>query len=92
MVELIANRLRDREAIRRAKVFPYQLLMAYKMAEANAEIPRQITEALQDAMEIAIENVPELGGKVYVFPDVSGSMSSAITGFRPRRDFDRALH
>ena len=83
MVELIANRLRDREAIKRAKVFPYQLLTAYKMAEANAEIPRQICEALQDAMEIAIENVPEINGKVYVFPDVSGSMSSAITGFRP---------
>ena len=82
MVELIANRLRDADAIKRAKVFPYQLLMAYKMAEANAEIPRKITEALQDAMEIAIENVPEIDGKVYVFPDVSGSMSSAVTGFR----------
>ena len=56
--------------------------MAYKMAEANAEMPRQITEALQDAMEIAIENVPEINGKVYVFPDVSGSMSAAVTGFR----------
>jgi 60 kDa SS-A/Ro ribonucleoprotein len=40
MVEIIANRLRDREAIKRAKVFPYQLLMAYKMAESNKEIPR----------------------------------------------------
>ena len=27
MVELIANRLRDAEAIKRAKVFPYQLLI-----------------------------------------------------------------
>ncbi len=83
MVELIANRLRDREAIKRARVFPYQLLIAYKMAEANAEIPRPITEALQDAMEIATENVPEIKGKVYVFPDISGSMHSAVTGYRP---------
>lgn len=82
MVELIANRLRDREAIRRARVFPYQLLSAYSAASNNAAIPRKITEALQDAMEIAIENVPEINGKVYVFPDVSGSMSSAVTGFR----------
>jgi 60 kDa SS-A/Ro ribonucleoprotein len=82
MVEIIANRLRDREAIRRAKVFPYQLLTAYTAASKNAAIPRPITEALQDAMEIAIENVPEIKGKVYVFPDVSGSMHSAITGFR----------
>ena len=82
MVEIIADRLRDREAIKRAKVFPYQLLMAYKMAESNKEIPRQITEALQDAMEIATENVPKIAGKIYVCPDVSGSMSSAVTGYR----------
>ncbi len=82
MVELIANRLRDREAIKRAKVFPYQLLSAYTAASQNADIPRQITEALQDAMEIATENVPEINGKVYVFPDISGSMQSAVTGYR----------
>lgn len=82
MVELIANRLRDAEAIKRAKVFPYQLLTAYKMAEANAEMPRAITEALQDAMEIATENVPEINGKIYVFPDISGSMHSPVTGYR----------
>jgi 60 kDa SS-A/Ro ribonucleoprotein len=82
MVELIANRLRDREAIKRAKVFPYQLLSAYSAAKHNAEIPRAITESLQDALEIATENVPEIKGKVYVLPDVSGSMSSAVTGYR----------
>ena len=92
MVEIIANRLRDREAIKRAKVFPYQLLMAYKMAESNKEIPRKITEALQDAMEIATENVPKIAGKVYVCPDVSGSMSSAVTGYRKGATTFCALH
>ena len=82
MVEMIANRLRDAEAIKRAKVFPYQLLSAYSAASNNAEIPRAITEALQDAMEIATENVPAINGKIYVLPDVSGSMSSAVTGYR----------
>lgn len=82
MVELIANRLRNREAIKRAKVFPYQLLVAFAAASTNTEIPHQITEALQDAMEIATENVPEINGKVYVFPDISGSMHSPVTGFR----------
>lgn len=81
-VKLIAERLADAEAIQTAKVFPYQLLSAYTAASANREIPREITEALQDAMEIATNNVPEIKGKVYVFPDVSGSMSSAVTGYR----------
>lgn len=82
MVSVIANRLRDREAIKRAKVFPYQLLVAHSAALQNREIPREITEALQDAMEIATENVPAINGKVYVLPDVSGSMSSPVTGYR----------
>jgi 60 kDa SS-A/Ro ribonucleoprotein len=82
MVEIIAERLRDAEAIRKARVFPYQLLVAFAAAKQNAEIPRQITEALQDAMEIATENVPAIEGRIYVFPDISGSMHSAVTGYR----------
>ncbi len=82
MVQIIADRLRDREAIKRARVFPYQLLSAFKAAEANNGIPREITEALQDAMEIATENVPKIDGKVFVFPDISGSMQSPATGYR----------
>ncbi len=82
ITDLIAKRLRDRDAIRKARVFPYQLLAAYKAADANTEIPREITEALQDAMEIAIENVPAINGKIWIFPDVSGSMHSPVTGYR----------
>jgi 60 kDa SS-A/Ro ribonucleoprotein len=80
MIRMVADRLRDGEQIRKAKVFPYQLLMAY-LATGN-DIPKDVREALQDAMEIATDNVPEIDGQVYVFPDVSGSMGSAITGDR----------
>lgn len=77
---LIANRLRDRDQIARARVLPYQLLAAY--VNADDTVPIQIRNALQDAMEIAIENVPGIDGQVYVCPDVSGSMRSPITGVR----------
>jgi len=80
--KLIADRLRDAKAIARARVFPYQLLIAYAMANTNAEIPREVCEALQDAMEIAIANVPAIEGCVFVCPDVSGSMLSPLTGHR----------
>jgi 60 kDa SS-A/Ro ribonucleoprotein len=80
MAELLAARLRDEAAIRRAHVFPYQLLMAWKVADAG--IPEVVREALHEAMEIATRNVPELPGKEYVFPDVSRSMQSAVTGHR----------
>lgn len=82
MVKVIAERLRNAEAIKRARVFPFQLMSAFKSADANKGIPREITDALQDAMEIATENVPKIDGKVYVFPDISGSMQSPATGYR----------
>src|ERR1700730_9509855 len=44
--------------------------------------PGVVKEAIQDAMEAALENVPSIAGKVYVLPDVSGSMQSPVTGVR----------
>lgn len=80
MVALVAERLRDEALVRKAKVFPYQLLAAFKAA--NDAMPRAITNALQDALEIATENVPDVPGKIFVCPDVSGSMQSSATGNR----------
>lgn len=81
LVRTIADRLRDYKQIVKAKVFPYQLMAAYKAAKDA--MPASIANALQDAMEVATENVPSVPGRVYVFPDVSGSMHCPATGFRP---------
>lgn len=78
VVDIIAARLRDPDIIRKVKVFPYQLLMAYKAS--MGDMPSKITNALHDALEVATENIPEIPGNVYVFPDVSGSMGSPVTG------------
>jgi len=80
MTELIADRLRDASAIRKARAFPYQLLAAYR--SSGTEVPTLVKDALQDAMEHAVCNVPAIDGKVYVLVDVSGSMSTPITGHR----------
>lgn len=82
LTAIVANRLRDPQAIAKARVFPYQLMVAYAMAGANGEIPKEVCDALQDALEIAIANVPAIDGQVYVFPDVSGSMLTPVTGYR----------
>jgi 60 kDa SS-A/Ro ribonucleoprotein len=80
IAELIAARLRDAKSIAKARAFPYQLMAAY--ATVDACVPAGVRDALQDAMEIAISNVSALEGKVFVCPDVSGSMQSAVTGYR----------
>ena len=76
----IAGLLRDPQAVARARVLPYQLLAAYHHTEAG--VPGEVREALQDAMELALAQVPTLSGRVVVCPDVSGSMGSAVTGHR----------
>jgi 60 kDa SS-A/Ro ribonucleoprotein len=76
----IAERLRDPRAVREARVFPYQLLVAYRAC--GADVPPRVKDALSDAMEHATHNVPEIDGRVFVCPDVSGSMSSPVTGRR----------
>ena len=80
VAETVAMRLADPESVRRARAFPYQLFMAYR--QVSADVPHVVKEALQDAMEVAIGNVPRLGGRVVVCPDVSGSMLSPVTGYR----------
>ena len=80
MVQLVANKLGNAKEIERSRVLPYQLLAAY--LNAHNSVPQKVRDALQDAMEISIRNVPRIAGKVYVCPDISGSMHSPITGAR----------
>ena len=80
MAEVVAAKLRDPQAVVKARVMPYQLMAAFKATGEG--VPQVVRDALQDAMEIALNNVPGFAGRVVVCPDVSGSMSSAVTGHR----------
>ena len=80
MTQRIAERLRDPALIAKARVFPYQLLSAYYQCADG--VPGAAREALRDAMEVSLANVPKVDGKVFVLVDVSGSMQSPVTGYR----------
>jgi 60 kDa SS-A/Ro ribonucleoprotein len=80
VVKAVAAKLADAQSISKARALPYQLLVAY--LNMNAEMPREITNALQDAMEIATKNVPTVDDVVVIMPDISGSMHSPITGMQ----------
>lgn len=79
MAKAIAAKLRDPQAVAQARVLPYQLMSAFKAT--GEAVPAVVRDALQDAMELAIANVPRFSGRVVVCPDVSGSMQSAVTGW-----------
>ena len=78
--DFVAEKLRDREEILRSRVMPYQLLAAYKHID-HSKVPRKVINALHDALEISVENVPALKGNTFVIVDVSGSMRSPVTGY-----------
>ena len=80
MADVVAARLRDREAIAQAKAFPYQLMSAFRAAGEN--VPEIVRAALHDALEISLAKVPAIAGHVVVCPDVSGSMHSPVSGHR----------
>jgi 60 kDa SS-A/Ro ribonucleoprotein len=79
---VVAGRLRDVEVIKKVRVFPYQVMMTDRAV--GRDVPRPIVDALHDALEASLENVPIISGQgtILVFPDVSGSMTSPVTGFR----------
>jgi 60 kDa SS-A/Ro ribonucleoprotein len=80
LVKQLAAKLSDAEQVKKAKVFPYQLFTAF--LNVDASIPVQLTNALQDAADVSLDNIPDFDGKVYVMVDTSGSMSSPVTGHR----------
>ncbi|MBX3234026.1 MAG: TROVE domain-containing protein [Labilithrix sp.] len=80
MIALVAERLSDPEAIRRARTMPYQLLAAHR--SVTESLPKEIKRALGRAVEHAVANVPSFPGSVALCPDVSGSMHSPLTGRR----------
>ncbi|WP_149495404.1 TROVE domain-containing protein [Roseiconus lacunae] len=82
MIDYVAGRIADPEAIRRSRQFPYQFLAAH--LNAADEVPHKITSALHDAAEIACGNIPQLPAPVIIGLDTSGSMGCSVTGWQGR--------
>jgi 60 kDa SS-A/Ro ribonucleoprotein len=76
MIDIIADRLVNPEEIAKSRVLPYQLLMAYLYA---TDINDKLKSAINTAMEVSINNVPEIAGNTVVCVDTSGSMESPVT-------------
>lgn len=78
--ELVAGRLADEAALARARVLPYQLMAS--LGAVGEGVPLKVQAALETALEAALRNVPAVPGRVVVCPDVSGSMTAPVTGYR----------
>jgi 60 kDa SS-A/Ro ribonucleoprotein len=80
VADKVAARLADPAALSKARVLPYQLMVA--LGSVDEGVPLKVQAALETGLEASLANVPAFGGRVVVAPDVSGSMSSPVTGYR----------
>lgn len=78
--EKVAARLADAQAVAATAAQPFQIMMA--LSQIGAAVPEIVRAALETALDHALRHVPALPGTVVVCPDVSGSMSGALTGHR----------
>lgn len=76
----VIKMLEDPVAIKKSKQFPYRFLSAYKEIEDN-QSPQtgRLLEALGVAMELSVENIPEMPGVSFVTCDNSGSMQATVS-------------
>jgi len=75
-VKLAAKALVDEKQIKHSLVLPFRFSTALKEIEKTSnENTRLIVNALHDALELSLSNVPKFDGKTLVVLDESGSMS-----------------
>jgi hypothetical protein len=70
----VQERLSDPEQVARSRQFPYRFLTAYKAVQSD-----WWGEALSDALDHSLSNLPRFSGRTAVLVDTSGSMRGAIS-------------
>ena len=76
VIKHAAERLSDKEEVAKSKQLPFRFVTAYENVASN----RILTDAIPQAMEHAVSNVPDLPGATLIAIDTSGSMSGDPIG------------
>lgn len=71
----LANRIADPEEVARSKQFPFRFYSAYKNAPSL-----RWGQALEEAMDHSLKNIPTLKGRTLVLIDTSASMQNPVSG------------
>lgn len=76
MLDEALKQLTDRKAIKKSLVLPFRFETAIlEIHGSNIEGGRKILVALNQALDISVDNVPEFKGKTLIVLDTSGSMN-----------------
>lgn len=69
----VASKISDPIAVAKSKQFPFRFVSAWEIAKAS-NLPDIVLNALSDAAELSLSNIPKMGDGVWIILDCSGSM------------------
>lgn len=81
----VAAKLMDPEQVKRSKQFPFRFLAAYRAAPSL-----RWGNALSQALDHSLTNIPTLPGRTLVMVDTSGSMNTAFSEHSEMKRWDAA--
>lgn len=76
-VEKVLSTIENPEAVRKSKQLPFRYLSALKELENIGG--SRVFDALENAVEASIENMPKISGTTVIAVDISGSMDMPIS-------------
>lgn len=74
----VLKKIADPREVAKSKQFPYRFVSAYKELEGRSDAGKTL-DALADAVELSVQNIPVFTGKTFVTCDTSGSMTSTVS-------------
>jgi len=81
-LESVIQHLTNTKAVRNSKQFPFRFYNAYKvlqtLTEGNPFDRQKLMNAVEQALELSVENLPKLDGYTFITSDESGSMRSPL--------------
>lgn len=75
VIKAAAKKLTNPEQVKKSRQLPFRFTTAYENVLGN----RTLSDAISEAMDLAVSNTPELSGKTLIAVDSSGSMMSGET-------------
>lgn len=93
LIKGVCDQLTDEKAIKKSLIFPHQIDLALEMLLVEGYDARAFIKSLNDAYELSIPNLSELGahGRTAVVYDESGSMTSYKSFIAPGKTCSNAI-
>ena len=78
-IDKVWAQIEDPNAVRKSRQLPFRFLSAYKAVSEVGNVGSRAFDALENAVDASIDNIPKLPGTTVIAVDVSGSMSSPVS-------------